>query len=152
MDNLADKSQLPSKKIMAKANVNPKTGLATDYLNLFNEYIMLAEAIQIGSLELEELNIWKPLDYESHFIHTGFKGAKIVVNCYRCLDVNIKTQFESATNELIDLIKAHKNNPLETLDEIKHQRDIVEAIIAGADPIKDDECSHVQDDIDALFD
>ncbi len=142
----------PSKQDMAQANVNPKTGLATDYLNLFNEYIMLAEAIGFGSLEIEELDEWKPIDYESHFVQTGFVGVKIVLSAYQNLDMKIKTQFESATNILIALIENHKNSPFAPLDGIKHQRDIIEAIIAGSEPIKIDECSHVQDDIDALFD
>ncbi len=142
----------PSIDEMKSANVNPDTGFATDYLNLFNEYIMLAEMVADGSMEKEVLNDWQELDYETHFINTGFSGLEIVLRAYRSLKKEIKQYFEKETNELISLIKKHKNDVFSDLSQIKHQRDILETIIAGATPIKEDECSHAQDDIDALFD
>ncbi len=138
--------------MMAKANVNPKTGLATDYLNLFNEYIMLAEMVNDGLMEENELKNWKESDYESHFIKTGFRGVDIVLSAYYHMDKNVKSQFIDEVNKLISLIKNHQKYPLSKLSEIKHQRDLVEAIIAKGTPIGEDEHSHAQEDIDALFD
>ncbi len=152
MDNFAKNLEKPSKEEMAKANVNPKTGLATDYLNLFNEYIMLCEAVIDGALEKEELNEWQARDYESHFIQTNFAGVKTVIAAYRYLDRNIKRQFDEAADKLIGLIEKHKENPFSSLDEIKHQRDLIETMIVGAAPLKEDEFSHAQEEIDALFD
>lgn len=142
----------PSKAEMKLANVHPDTGLATDYLNLFNEYIMLCEMVIDGSIDKETLNEWQAIDYESHFILTGFTGRKTVIAAYQTLDKNIKQQFEDEVNELIALISKHKKSPNMPLCEIKHQRDIVASIITGAPPAPDDDIDHTQADIDALFD
>jgi hypothetical protein len=45
------------------ANINPRTGLATDYLNHFNEAIMLLEMIPDIPQCAEEFLGWQPLSY-----------------------------------------------------------------------------------------
>jgi hypothetical protein len=42
------------------ANINPRTGLATDYLNHFNEAIMLLEMIPDMPECVEEFLGWQP--------------------------------------------------------------------------------------------
>ena len=43
------------------ANINPRTGLATDYLNHFNEAIMLLEMIPDMPDCAEDFLTWRPL-------------------------------------------------------------------------------------------
>ena len=50
------------------ANINPKTGLATDYLNHFNEAIMLLEMIPSMPECTGDFLAWEPLSYAEHFI------------------------------------------------------------------------------------
>ncbi len=64
------------------ANVNPKTGLATDYLNLFNEAIMLFEMGLDMPDMAEELTEWKPHGYVEHFEKSGFEMKDVVVAAY----------------------------------------------------------------------
>src|SRR5262249_33673402 len=45
------------------ANINPRTGLATDYLNHFNEAIMLLEMIPDMPECAEDFLSWRPLSY-----------------------------------------------------------------------------------------
>ena len=64
------------------ANVNPHTGLATDYLNLFNEAIMLFEMGLDMPDMAEELADWKPRDYVAHFEASGFELREVVISAY----------------------------------------------------------------------
>src|ERR1700741_487675 len=48
------------------ANINPRTGLATDYLNHFNEAIMLLEMIPDMPDCAEDFLSWGPLSYSEH--------------------------------------------------------------------------------------
>jgi len=56
------------------ANINPQTGLATDYLNHFNEAIMLLEMIPDMVECAEDFLAWTPLSYAEHFIASNFKA------------------------------------------------------------------------------
>jgi len=49
------------------ANINPRTGLATDYLNHFNEAIMLLEMIPDMPECSGDFLEWRPLSYAEHF-------------------------------------------------------------------------------------
>ena len=49
------------------ANINPRTGLATDYLNHFNEAVMLLEMIPDMPECAEDFLTWRPLSYAEHF-------------------------------------------------------------------------------------
>ena len=55
------------------ANINPQTGLATDYLNHFNEAIMLLELIPDMPECAEDFLAWSPLSYAEHFTASNFK-------------------------------------------------------------------------------
>ena len=58
------------------ANINPRTGLATDYLNHFNEAIMLLEMIPDMPECAEDFLLWYPLSYREHFTASQFQGAR----------------------------------------------------------------------------
>lgn len=140
---------------MRAANVNPDTGLATDYLNHFNEYIMLAALVIDGSMEAEILREWQPLDYESHFVQSGFAGVKTVLAAYRALPDEARIEFEDATNELIDLVLSHQETAqtdLQGLERIKESRDHVAAMISTTKPRIEMPGDDAQAAIDALFD
>lgn len=68
------------------ANINPATGLATDYLNHFIEAIMLME-LAAGSPDLlDEFKGWRPMSYREHFLASKFKGRDIVIAAYESAD------------------------------------------------------------------
>lgn len=145
----------PDAATMRGANVNPATGLATDYLNHFNEYIMLAELVENGSMDPEVLADWQPLDYESHFVQSGFVGLNVVLAAYRALAEGPRTEFEDATNVLIELILDHQDdveNTVGNLDDIRTNRDHVASMISTAQPHIEVPTDDTQAAIDALFD
>ncbi len=65
----------PSAAELMAANINPRTGLATDYLNHFNEAIMLLELIPDMPDCYELFLEWQPLSYAEHFIKSNSRHA-----------------------------------------------------------------------------
>ena len=61
------------------ANINPRTGLATDYLNHFNEAIMLLEMIPDMPECAEDFLGWHPLSYGEHFTASNFKARDLAI-------------------------------------------------------------------------
>src|SRR5712672_3468343 len=64
------------------ANINPRTGLATDYLNHFNEAVMLLELIPDMPDMLEDAKRWAPKPYKQHFRDSGFMAKDLVCAAY----------------------------------------------------------------------
>ena len=48
-------------------NINPVTGLATDFLNHFNEAIMLLEVLPMAPECKADILAWRPMSYREHF-------------------------------------------------------------------------------------
>lgn len=147
---------MPRAETLRAANVNPRTGLATDFLNPFNEYVMLAETVADGAMPPGCLAEWQPVGYEGHFAGAGFAGTPIVLAAYRGLALSFRVQFGAAIEALIDAIAAHQASPeadRRLLDVVEARRDDVAQMISGEDvavhdPIDADNC---QNAIDALF-
>lgn len=85
-----DKSEL------AAANINPDTGLATDYLNHFNEVAMLIDMLESMPDMGEEILDWKPLAYPDHFHQTGFRAKELAIRAYELCDPEIRARFDEA--------------------------------------------------------
>ena len=67
---------------LARANINPVTGLATDYLNHFNEAIMLLEMLTSMPDCVEDIVAWRPMTYHEHFAASGFKDRELAIAAY----------------------------------------------------------------------
>jgi hypothetical protein len=67
---------------LADANINPATGLATDYLNHFNEAVMLLEMLSMCPDCLDDFRGWRPLSYREHFEASRFKGRDMAIAAY----------------------------------------------------------------------
>jgi hypothetical protein len=67
---------------LAEANINPLTGLSTDYLNHFNEPIMLLEMLPSMPECREDLVGWEPLDYHQHFARSHLKHRDLAIAAY----------------------------------------------------------------------
>lgn len=143
---------VPDSKLR-EANVNPLSGLATDYLNHFNEYLMLADMCESGLEPRSCLFEWRPSDYISHFRRAGFAGADIAIEAYQTLHPASKTGFENAIFELNDLIADHQNNDIvfSNVSDIESARDRLACIIANGLDASDQSELSAQDEIDSLF-
>src|SRR6201994_4097959 len=88
------------------ANINPRTGLATDYLNHFNEAVMLLEMIPDIPECAEDFLAWSPLSYAEHFTATNFKARDLVIEAYEQADREIRTRFDQLTKTMTDILLA----------------------------------------------
>ena len=88
------------------ANINPRTGLATDYLNHFNEAIMLLEMIPDMPECAEEFLGWQPLSYREHFTASNFKARELAIEAYDSADPDIRTEFDNITGAMTSILTA----------------------------------------------
>jgi hypothetical protein len=88
------------------ANINPRTGLATDYLNHFNEAIMLLEMIPDMPECTEDFLDWYPLSYAEHFTASNFKARDLAIEAYEAADTRIRTEFDNITSTVTSILTA----------------------------------------------
>ena len=88
------------------ANINPRTGLATDYLNHFNEAIMLLEMIPDMPECAEDFLSWQPRSYAEHFTISNFKRRELAIASYESTDVRIRAAFDSITDAMTSILTA----------------------------------------------
>src|SRR5919204_6971160 len=79
------------------ANINPRTGLATDYLNHFNEAIMLLEMVPDMPECASDFLEWTPLSYAEHFTASGFRARELAIEAYQTADSGIRAEFDQLT-------------------------------------------------------
>jgi len=85
------------------ANVNPATGLATDYLNLFNEAIMLFEMGLDMPDMTEELADWQKRGYVEHFEKSGFELKDVVIAAYRHAPADGRRDFDAVCERALSV-------------------------------------------------
>ena len=88
------------------ANINPKTGLATDYLNHFNEAIMLLEMIPAMPECAGDFLSWQPLTYAEHFVASNFKGRDLAIKTYNEAPDRIRVPFDEACDTMTSILMA----------------------------------------------
>src|SRR5664279_1642705 len=88
------------------ANINPRTGLATDYLNHFNEAVMLLEMIPDIPECAEDFLGWHPLSYAEHFTASHFKARDLAIEAYNSADPIIRTEFDNITSAMTSILTA----------------------------------------------
>jgi hypothetical protein len=88
------------------ANINPRTGLATDYLNHFNEAIMLLEMIPDMPECAEDFLGWQPLSYCEHFTASNFRARDLAIEAYDSADQTIRAEFDNLTSAMTSILTA----------------------------------------------
>jgi hypothetical protein len=97
--------------------VNPASGIANDYLNHFNEVLLLIENLPTLLPEmLDELLEWKPVTYREYFAKSLLPGSARALQIYEGLDEAFRRDFESIIDGInamatasIDVISAHRS-------------------------------------------
>jgi hypothetical protein len=90
--------------VLRAANINPRTGLATDYLNHFNEAIMLLEMVPDMPECAEDFLTWTPLTYAEHFWASNFRARDLAIEAYELSDA--KTEFDNITASMTSILTA----------------------------------------------
>ena len=88
------------------ANINPRTGLATDYLNHFNEAIMLLEMIPDMPDCAEDFLGWQPRSYREHFMASNLKARDLAISAYDSADAGLRAEFDGITGAMTSILTA----------------------------------------------
>jgi hypothetical protein len=88
------------------ANINPRTGLATDYLNHFNEAVMLLEMIPDMPECADDFLGWQPLSYAEHFTASNFKARDLAISAYNSADPVTRAEFDNITSAMTSILTA----------------------------------------------
>jgi hypothetical protein len=80
--------------------VNPTSGIANDYLNLFNEIVMLIDTLQHMPELIDELLVWCPPTYEDYFASSNYPGRTQALDIYQTLHPDFRREFEDTIAEL----------------------------------------------------
>lgn len=95
---------------LTDANINPVTGLASDYLNHFSEAIMLLE-MQMDSPDfLEDFLCWRPMSYREHFLASRFKGRDLAIAAYNAADPAVRERLNTLTLAMTSVIQSTRAN------------------------------------------
>ena len=148
-------------RLVRGKNINETSLLATDYMNHFNEIIMLIELIPSMPDCLEDAMAWRPKSYTEHFQDSGFAEKDLAILAYENAPPRFREPFDSAVATMDTLVAralermsaAIESGNEELLNEtaatatqnLRHFVDIASAIING------DELTVDQDKIDEIL-
>jgi hypothetical protein len=88
------------------ANINPVTGLATDYLNHFNEAIMLLEMLSSAPDCLDDFLAWQPASYRDHFATSHFKRRDMAIAAYDAADPDRRSSLDAIAGTMTAMLEA----------------------------------------------
>lgn len=127
--NLPDAAaQAARRQLLKDNNINPRTGLATDYLNHFNEAIMLLEMIPDMPECAEDFLNWRPLTYREHFEGSNLKARELTIQAYEQSEVALKAEFDRVIGSMRDILVAVSQGMRSTTQDATRARLATEAI------------------------
>jgi hypothetical protein len=97
---------LPGRACLSDANINPRTGLASDYLNHFNEAIMLLEMVPACPDCIEDFLAWQPRSYREHFAASGFKGRDLAIAAYEAAEPGARENLDALAGSMTAMLEA----------------------------------------------
>ncbi len=143
------------------SNVNDTSFLATDYLNHFNEIIMLMEMVPSMPDCLEDAMEWRPKSYQEHFRDSGLGDADLTIMAYENAPASYREPFDMLVTEMNERIAAGLHileskisaGAMESLDawnekilqDLNGRIERLSAIINATAP------ANSQDEVDSLF-
>ena len=86
------------------SNVNDQTLLATDYLNHFNEVVMLLEMLPDMPEMIEDVKRWKPKPYQDHFRISTIADKELAIEAYDHVPKRYREPFDTTVDQINRLI------------------------------------------------
>jgi len=81
-------------------NIDPQTLLATDYLNHFNEIVMLLDLIPDMPECYEDAMAWQPKSYQDHFRDSQFRDKDLAVEAYEHVPACYREPFDNVITQM----------------------------------------------------
>lgn len=91
---------------LAAANINPVTGLASDYLNHFNEAIMLLDLLSSCPDCRDDFLAWRPLSYRQHFEASRLTGRDLAIAAYDAADPARRSCLDTLAGTMTAVLEA----------------------------------------------
>ncbi len=91
-------------RLVRGKNINETSLLATDYLNHFNEIIMILEMIPGMPDCLEDAQAWRPKSYADHFQDSAFSDRDLAILAYENAPARFREPFDSAVETMNALV------------------------------------------------
>lgn len=91
-------------RLVRGKNIDETTLLATDYLNHFNEVIMILEMIPEMPECLADAKEWQPKSYAAHFQDSCFRDKELAVLAYENAPARFRAPFDSAVETMNGLV------------------------------------------------
>lgn len=105
VSNVKRQPSLPQNAVPGPGiTVSPVTGLATDYLNHFNEAIMLLDMLAQCPDCIEDLQRWRPASYSEHFAKARLNGGEAAIAAYHDADPAIRHSLDVLTDTMTDML------------------------------------------------
>ncbi len=89
---------------VAGTNISEKTLLATDYLNHFNEIVMLFDMLPDMPDMIEACKEWQPKTYAEHFADSTFSDRQLAIEAYGWVPARFRRPFEETIAQINTLI------------------------------------------------
>jgi len=134
-------------RLVRGKNINSETLLATDYLNHFNEIIMLLEMVPSMSECFDDAMEWTPKSYETHFRDSAFTDKELAILAYYNAPERFRVPFDVTVARMDELVLAGRERIAEAIangetdrienavNEVSHKLqklvDLASAIIHG---------------------
>jgi hypothetical protein len=94
---------------LAEMNINPSSGLATDYLNHFNEAIMLLELLSEMPECKDDFLAWRPMTYPEHFSASHLTNREAAIAAYAAADPKIRERLDTLATSMTEILMATRN-------------------------------------------
>jgi len=154
-----------SAEALRAANIHPETGLATDYLNHFNEVVMLMDMLPDMPDCAEEVLEWSPCGYVEHFQRSSFAARDLAIAAYAAAPKAVRVHLETIVLQIDgEVARAQRRladgaTPKACAEIAALANDEIRPLIGAAsgaihgkiDDTGRDEDASAQADIDALF-
>jgi hypothetical protein len=91
-------------RLVKGKNINPETLLATDYLNHFNEIVMLLDMVPTMPECIEDAKAWAPKSYEEHFQDSVFTDKDLAILAYQNAPPQFREPFDDTVAAMNNLV------------------------------------------------
>ncbi len=133
--NCADAAQAPDEPPDAEmaarlsdANINPTTGLATDYLNRFSEAVMLLDMLSSFPEFRADFLAWEPMSYREHFRLSHFKTRDLAIAAYDKARPDVRNSLDTLAVTMTIVLEATRA----AMDDTDRRPETVAALAGNA--------------------
>ncbi|WP_210206821.1 hypothetical protein [Rhodoplanes serenus] len=100
------RAQAQDPAVLAAANINPITRLATDYLNHYNEVVMLLEMLESCPEFVPDIVGWEPRAYDEYFVRSHFKDRDLALVAWEYADPAARMELERLADHMNAILAA----------------------------------------------